>query len=336
MRAHIRIRHSRMNDNHNKPSTNGWDTYWQGAKDNDAFVAGGFSHPAFPALWARAADEFFAANNKIEPLILDIATGSGAVVEALTQAPAARMENVSCVDISAASIDGVTARFPDVTGIVADATDVPLDSDRFNLITSQFGVEYAGGAAIDEAIRLLAPGGSLLFLMHIRPGVLYSECGAAIDALQRARDSRFVDLSRSFFEAGFAAVRGGDRAPYEAAAKAMNPAIKTLEAILTEHGEHVAGDSIVALHSTVQDIHSRIQHYNPDDVMHWLDGMEIELPKHEARMNSMHEAALDADAFRSICDRLTDAGLTIDRAQASKVEGVELPIAWMLQATAPI
>lgn len=330
-----------MNDQNKEDTTQGWNTYWQGAGGGEAFTSGGVSHPGFPAFWATALSEFLAAhadNNVAKDTtgvarILDIATGSGAVIQAFSMLPGAKLENVSCIDVSPAAIDGVKSRFPDVSGVVADASAIPLEAGQFDLITSQFGIEYAGLNAIDEAVRLLAPGGSLLFLLHIQSGALYRECRAAVDALGRAQQSGFIELTRNFFESGFAAVRGADRAPYEAAARAMNPAIQKLEAILAEHGEHVAGDAIVTLLSTVQTIHSRIQHYNPDEALGWLTALEEELPKHEERMASMRNAALDEDALKGVCERLTEQGLTIDRAQASHVEGDELPIAWVLQAT---
>jgi ubiquinone/menaquinone biosynthesis C-methylase UbiE len=322
-----------MMDENNGPSTKGWDTYWQGAVAGDALQSGGFQHPAFAVLWQAAISEFLTTQATDESRFLDIGTGAGAVIEALSKVPGAKLENVSCVDVSAAAIDAVKNRFSGITGIVADANAMPLESASYDLITSQFGIEYAGPAAIDEAARLLATNGSLLFFMHIQQGSLYKESCAALDALQRTRQCDFIGLTRRFFEAGFAAARGTDRAPYEAAAAAMNPAIREIEAILTEHGEHVASDTIVTLYNTVQTIHGRIQHYNPDEVLAWLDNIERELGKHEERMDSMRDAALDEAAFKAICERLEEHGLKINRAQPSLVEGETLPIAWILQAS---
>jgi len=322
-----------MTDENNGPSTQGWDTYWQGAVAGDALQSGGFQHPAFAAIWQDAISEFLTAHASDESRFLDIGTGAGAVIEALSKVSGAKLENVSCVDVSAAAIDAVKNRFSAITGIVADAGAIPLESESYDLITSQFGIEYAGPTAIDEAARLLATNGSLLFFMHIQQGSLYNESCAALDALQRTRQCDFIGLTRRFFEAGFAAARGTDRAPYEAAAGAMNPAIQEIEAILTEHGEHVASDTIVTLYNTVQTIHGRIQHYNPEEVLDWLNNIEREIGKHEERMTSMRDAALDEAAFKSICERLVEHGLKINRAQPSLVEGETLPIAWVLQAS---
>lgn len=278
-----------------------------------------------------ALGEFVATNPAGK--VLDIGTGNGAVIEYLSQAPGVKLENAICVDVSAAAINIVQERFPAVAGVVADAKSIPLENGQYDLITSQFGIEYAGAAAIDEAIRLLAPGGSLLFLLHIQPGYLYEECTVAADSLQRVAKSRLVPLAVDFFTAGFAAVQGDDRAPYESAARDLNPAIKELEAIMTEHGEHVAGDTLIYLHSTLQNMHSRIQHYKPDDVFTWLEAIGKELDEHEQRMLSMRDAAMDEEAFKTLCSSIESRGLKIEKAMPLQIKGEQLPVAWMLQAT---
>jgi SAM-dependent methyltransferase len=322
-----------MTDQKTEDKTDGWEAYWQGAKESDAFVADGFSHPAFAAIWSRALSEFLVASGDQSVRFLDIGAGSGAVVEAICKQPATDPGSISCVDISASAIAGIQKRFLGVNGVVADAVNIPLESGTFDLITSQFGIEYAGPEALDEAARLLTPNGSLLFLLHNTAGALYAECGTAIDALRRVEACKFIDLTREFLETGFAAVRGADRGPYEAAASAMNPAIQELEAILSEHGEHVAGDTVVKLLMEVQNFHARIQHYDPDEVMGWLENMQIEIPKQLGRMESMQRAALDQKAFEAVCERLSQHGLSTVRAQPAQVRGEALPVAWILQAS---
>ncbi|MDH3548730.1 MAG: class I SAM-dependent methyltransferase [Gammaproteobacteria bacterium] len=320
-----------MNHQVNDQPTRGWDTFWQGADDSKVGAAGGLSHPVFPGFWSMALGEFVAANPAGK--VLDIGTGSGAVIEYLSQAPGANLENATCVDLSAAAINIVQERFPAVGGVVADANNIPLESGQFDLVTSQFGIEYAGATAADEAVRLLSPSGSLLFLIHIRPGELHRECIAAADALRRVTQSNLVPLAVEFFTAGFAAVQGGDREPYDSAARALNPAIKELEAIMTEHGEHVAGDMLIYLHTTLQNMHSRIQHYDPDEVFNWLTTIGKELEEHERRMLSMRDAAMDEEAFKAFCSSLDSKGLGIDKAMPMQVKGEQLPVAWLLQAT---
>ena len=311
----------------------GWDTYWEGTRDAEAYASGGVSHPVVASFWDNALSDYFATRE--DGKILDIATGSGAVVERLTQQSGTESYEVTCVDISAAAIDVVRSRYPNVVGVVADAKSIPLDSGQYDLVTSQFGIEYAGLAAHDEASRLLATDGSLILMMHIRPGVIFDECATALDAIKRTRTSGFVTYAKRFFEAGFAAVRGADRASYDRAGLQFNPAIQEVKSVLSEHGEHVAGDTIARLYSDVQRIHGRIQYYEPDDVLSWLRTMDSELSEYEERMASMCDAATNVKIFSKVCENLRRRGLEIVTGEPLVAANDKLPIAWILHATRP-
>ncbi len=316
---------------HKGEAAQAWDTYWEGAGDSSAFTSGGAGHPGFQAFWSDAFGEYFKQHPGARTL--DIGTGSGAVIEYLSLVPGAQLDKVSCVDIAEDAVNGVQDRFPAVTGVVADANQIPLEPGSFDLVTSQFGVEYAGPGAIDEAIRLLAPGGHLIFLLHFQGGALHQSCQATLDALQRVQKVDFFALTTAFLTAGFAAVRGADRGPYDSAAKQLNPAIKELESILSQHGEGVADRTIEYLYSTLQNIHSRIEHYDADEVLNWLAAMEQELPKYLQRMESMHRSVLNKAAIEGIRTMLANKGLPQNQAQPLLFEGDPLPFAWVLQAS---
>ena len=102
--------------------------------------------------------------------------------------------------------------------------------------------------------------------------------------------------------------------------------------MLAEHGEHVAGDTIARLYSDVQRIHSRIQHYDPGEVLNWLRSMETELVHYEERMASMCDAALDQQHFDEYCTRLRDRGLEVSKAGPFMPDDLRLPLAWILCA----
>ncbi len=315
----------------NKPSgTRGWDTYWQGTQDADAYASGGASHPTITSFWHEALRQILAPTTNAR--ILDIATGSGAVIESIFHHSIDANQDITCLDISDAAIDSVRRKFPAIVGIVADARSIPLESSRYDLVTSQFGIEYAGLDSLDEATRLIAPGGTLALLMHIRPGLIFDECRSALDAVQRTQKSEFIERSLRFLEAGFAAVRGADRALYDQAASDLNPAIEKLESILSEHGDHVAGGKIASLHSDVQRIHTRIQFYDAKEVVEWLRTMDRELADYGARMASMCDAANDERTFGDVSKRLRKHGLRIIQGEPLLPTDATLPIAWALRA----
>jgi SAM-dependent methyltransferase len=241
--------------------------------------------------------------------------------------------DITGLDVSDAAISNIRNRFPRIRGLVADARSIPLDSGGFDVVTSQFGVEYAGLEAIDEAARLLAPGGRFALLLHNQAGSIHRECEESLDAIVRLQESRFIPYAIAMFSAGFDAVRGADRAPYETAAKQLAPAIGALEAIMQQYGQHVAGDTIARLYHDVGQIHQRIQHYDPGEILDWLNRMDGELDAYAGRMSSMSNCAIDSETFEQIVAGLGNRDYTIVRAEPLVIPDHELPLAWALIAT---
>jgi SAM-dependent methyltransferase len=307
-----------------------WDTYWQGSGESGAYSSGGASHPAIKAFW----ESFFqpVQRDYTAPSILDIASGNGAVVECALQVFGESPVEISCVDVSESAIANIQSRFPRVSGIVADACSIPLEPGAFDIVTSQFGIEYAGLEAIDEAGRLLAGGGQLAFLLHNKAGSIHQECAINLDAVSRVQESRFVDHAIEMFRTGFEAVRGADRAPYDQAAKQLAPAVSDLEGIMNQYGEQVADETVARLYADVGKIHSEIQHYEPDEVLSWLSRMGEELEAYAGRMSSMRDAALDGDSFERLCAGLRSREFALESAGPFMVPDSESPLAWALIA----
>ena len=315
----------------NSQVADSWDTYWHGTGDIGAFSSGGVNHPAIRAFW----DEFFQTVKRdyATPKIIDIASGNGAVVERALATFGDEQADFTCLDVSAAAITNIQNRFPQVNGVVTDARAIPFDSGSFDIVSSQFGVEYAGLEAISEVARLLATGGQLAFLLHSQAGSIHRECVENLDAIVQLQDSQFIPHAMEMFSAGFKAVRGADRAPYEAAAKKLAPAIATLEAIMQQYGQQVAGDTIARLYNDVGRIHQRIQHYEPGEVLDWLNRLDGELDAYAGRMSSMSNSAIGSETFEQIVAGLHDRDYTVDRAEPLVIPDQKLPLAWVLTAT---
>ncbi|MDH3990112.1 MAG: DUF4826 family protein [Gammaproteobacteria bacterium] len=307
-----------------------WESNSNVAPHDAAYTSGSIGHPAILSFWG---DFFRVAKSEYDtPKVIDIASGNGTVVECANSAFDGQLSNFTCLDVSAAAINVLKQRFPAVRTIVADACSIPLDSASYDLATSQFGIEYAGLDAMDEITRLIAPGGQLALLLHHQAGGIYREYAASLDALERMQQARFIPYAIAMFEEGFAACRGADRAKYEAAAKQLAPAVQTLESIMMQHGQHVAGDIILRLYTDVGKIHEGIQHYEPSEVLDWLHKMDDELHSFARRMASMRDAAIDSKTFDRLCEGLRKKAYTIKRAEPFTVSGQQLPLAWVLIA----
>jgi len=307
-----------------------WDRYWQGTGESGAFTSGGVSHPAIRAFWIELFNH--AKLSYKHPKILDIASGNGAVIECVLEAFQDLANELTCLDVSEAAIKNIHSRFPAVKGIVSNANSIPRESGSFDLVTSQYGVEYAGHDAILEAARLVADSGSLVLLMHCDTGSIHLECQQSLSAIERTQTCSFIPLAIEMFDTGFKAVRGADRRLYVEASKRLGPAITELETIMRQYGVHVAGDSISRLYNDVGQIHQRIQHYEPKDVLTWLEKMNEEMNAYSKRMSSMSESAINNSQFEELKEDLKVRGFSIEMADKMFVPGNKLPMAWVLIA----
>lgn len=310
-----------------------WERYWSGVIEAGAYSAGGVSHPAIQAFWKQF---FFEASQAFTiPAVLDIASGDGALLDLALLAFGVEGAEINSIDLSEAAVESIRERFPSVHGLAADASALPHESGRFDVISSQFGVEYAGVRAIDEAARLLAPGGKIALLMHKRGSCIHYECAATLDAIERLKESMFIPCAIDMFAAGFAAIGGAERKPYDEAAARLAPAVDVLEGIMRQHGKHVAGDTIINLYGGVAEIHGKMQNYDADEVLEWLSRIDGELDTFSARMSSMIDCAMDHAAFDNACASLKNHGCEIEQAGPLLAPGEDLPLAWVIVATRP-
>jgi ubiquinone/menaquinone biosynthesis C-methylase UbiE len=310
--------------------TNSWDTYWRGSGNAGAFSSGGVSHPVIKTFWL----DFFelAKSNYKNPRIIDIASGNGAVVESALKVFEDNLKEITALDVSTAAIKNINERYPKVKGVVTDASSIPLDDGCFDIVTSQFGVEYAGIDAIFEASRLVADRGLLTLLLHTESGSIHQECQQSLDAVEKLQASNFILFATQMFDAAFKTMQGANRLAYEQAANKLAPAINVLEDIMRQYGQHVAGDTLSRLYNDVGEIHQRIQHYQPDDVLGWLNKMDLELNAYTERMSSMNKSSINELDFALITTELINQGFLIESAEKLAVPEQEHPMAWILIA----
>lgn len=309
-----------------------WDNYWQHTQNPSAYSGDGATHPAVRDFW----EAFFAAARAEfdNPRLVDVASGSGAVADAALTGFGASGVQLTCVDVSASAIATLEKRFPDASAIVADAREMPLPSAEFDIVCSQFGIEYAGLDAIAESLRLVSPGGRLALLLHHKGGGIYRQCAASLDAVRQLQGASFIDKASAMFSAGFRMLCEGSRDAYEAAARDLMPAIRSTESIMRQHGRQVADGSVLKLYTDVREMTARLPNYDEGEVVGWLERMRGEFNAYEGRMASMCEAAVDEAAFTAVCANVEAAGFELLRHEALANADTGIPLAWVLIAAA--
>jgi SAM-dependent methyltransferase len=149
-----------------------WSRYWAGgALHSCATSFEGNYDDAIGAFWRSV----FAPLRGSER-VLDVATGNGALPRLLVDmlAAAGRLPAIDAVDL--ADIDPVWARqlAPDIAPRVhfhprVAVESLPFADDSFDLVISQYGIEYSDLArSVGEVARVLKPGGVVALVLHHR------------------------------------------------------------------------------------------------------------------------------------------------------------------------
>ena len=209
-------------------------------------------------------------------------------------------------------------------GATASVSQLPFRDASFDIVVSQFGIEYAGTEAFGEAARVLAPGGAAQFIIHYRGGGIDRECSG------NARVLRDV-LDAGFFNVGLDAVSGPN---YEASAVELQRIMTGLAAHLD--GEPLAAKQLVArLLPDMATLVGRRHAYRLEDAAGWIEAMRREVVRYAERMTAMTDCALDIGGVRSAAQFFKDVGANVEEPSALTPGGKTEPAAWLVKAERP-
>ncbi len=323
-----------MADRKNTTDAQSWSAYWAGAEAAIEPVTGGAKGEALEQFWTAFFKERLNAGRQS---LIDLACGAGPVaLRAAQMAGAAGAPlSIHCADYSPAAIRSVRngVEGADIAGFVADAAMLPLPDQIYDIATSQFGIEYAGAAAFDEAARIIRPGGTLAAIIHLKGGAIEAECAANLDIVLKTQKIEFLPRARDAFEAGFAVLAG--RAPRERlqnADRAFAPAVKAAKKLLESAPKVTARDFLQRLYADLAHMYPRLSAYAPEDIEAWISRGEYELKAYEARMSSMVNAARSRADIDATTRRLCAAGLTVAEPEVLEMGDPLRAAAWALVA----
>lgn len=315
----------------NESVASDWDTYWRGSAEGATSGGNEVDHPRVRQFWT---ERFNDVGLEERPRLLDVASGAGAVVHIASGILEEDGMQATCVDTSAAAIETLKKSMPFVEGIVANAEKLPFPDNAFDIVTSQFGVEYAGLGAVEEMARVTVPGGLLVMLMHLEDGLIHEESRADVAAIEELQATGFIAAARRIFSEARRCLRGeteGSREDYDRAVQDMIPISQQVEALLRKYGSNAAGGTLATLHRETDRIYGRIMHHDLDEVLEWLDRMDEELSSFRGRMLSMCEAASPEADLQALAGRLEEDGFEIVTSEPL-TEDAGRALAWQILA----
>lgn len=284
------------------PGNPGWRDYWKADRRASCMPENERTAQEIAALWQQWFAECPGGSR-----ILDIATGNGIVLTHAAAAARAHGRAFALTGVDLADIDPLryvssleddlrAARF---FGRVA-AEHLPFDDRSFDVVVSQYGLEYAQlPRALAEAARVLEPGGSLHWLAH----------SGASEVVQQNREQALeVDYLLAprgpvyYMNTFVARQRRG---------KDMQYSVEMLNASFAHAYEfcraHPPAKVVSEVCSGFTDIANRWQAYDPADLTRMLLETERSLLDHRARIRSLLGAVMTPTRLQAARELLTQA-----------------------------
>lgn len=226
---------------------------------------------------------------------LDVAAGGGAVARIVRAVRA----DISIGGIDSAQVSAAAAALGVRGGI--DAASLPFDDGCFDLVSSQFGLEYCPQPAWAEAARVLVPGGQLLLLCHHRGSAAVVQNGSRLAALRALADSGLFVLAQRV-------AAGLDEEPGLA------------RAVMAARAAHAGQSVVVEL---------------PQALGHWarlgradaVAAIKAEALAEMQRLSAMQAAALDATGLAMRVDWLAGVTCSVDVLASASGD----PVGWVVR-----
>ena len=236
--------------------------------------------------------------------ILDIATGNGILLAHAATAAGQAGKTFELTGVDLAEIDPrkflskspagfENARF--IGGTAAE--NLPFGEGEFDVVVSQYGLEYAElEKALAEVERVLAPGGKLVWLAHSEDSEVVQQNrgqGAQVEYLLAQRGP--VDAMEKFT----ARIRKG---------KSPSHAGQRLQAVLVDAEAYCRQNPpatiVTDVCTVIAETANRWQAYRPDDLFHMLTDSRRRLIRHRQRINDLIGAVMSPKRLQRVEQRL--------------------------------
>ena len=269
-----------------------WDRYWHYDRIASCFDGAGAGN--YDSSIADGWRAFFAGLPD-GTRILDLCTGNGAA--ALLAAECGRFEIVA---VDQAAIDPpafvtrhaqemASIRFVSETNVEA----LPFPDGGFGAVISQYGIEYSDlDKSAPEALRVLAPGGALRFVVHAADGVVAADSTRLIAEADLLLDD--IDLPGSTarcFATVFAAEReGGDKAAADAAFAAFQTALERTARHIPQAQDRIMFRNAGAV---LLDTFTRRAAFDLEQLLAKTEEVRTEIASHRGRLQALVDSALN-------------------------------------------
>ena len=303
----------------------GWRNYWKSNRPASCIPANDATAMEIAASWIGLFAEL---ENGVR--VLDIATGNGILLAHATTAArqCARTFELTGVDLADIDpqrfVDDSPIGFDDIRFVGRTAAEkLPFAAGEFDVVVSQYGLEYAQlDKALAEVERVLSPGGRLVWLAHCENSevVLQNrDQGAEVNYLLAPRGP--IEAMERFVTS----IRKGKNPSY---------AGQRLQAVLADAEsycrDHPPAKIITEVCTVIAELASRWQAYRPDDLAGMLADSRQRLIRHRQRINDLTGAILSPVRLQRVERYLQGAAWLDTSIEPLRAGADALPIGLMI------
>lgn len=295
-----------------------WSEYWNNQGfSGEVFVNKAWErHPQLASYWKVQFSGIHSASK-----IIDLACGAGSVLADLEEG---HSHSLFGADLSIDALHLLRERLSPTHAVVCTVSQLPFPASTFDLVVSQFGLEYAGSEAFVEAAKLVTRGGRIVILCHIEDGYIDTRNKSMLTGAQKIVDTDFISKSIKLVEAAF----DGHNSSLQKAKTAFMPVEQQISAMLNDHPEGIHKH----LYFGFKQLFHRRSHYDVTDITTWLDAMRTDVGKNIMKLKQMCAAASSEEQIKQICRQFTQLGLREVGYSPFAVSDNDLPIAWSITA----
>lgn len=250
--------------------------------------------------------------------VLDLATGDGAVLGKIGQARS---------DLKLVGVDSspVLPRGPKGARLMPSVAmeALPFPESAFDLVTSQFGIEYGDIEQIAAQVhRVLRPGASFAFVIHHSDGAIVAHNRGRSEALRwSALESGLLEKAAALAEARKLIALPTPPFFYQA----------PMEARQRFPDQSVGEEFATAVLHTLE--LGRRRH--PSETLEVLGTLRSKAENEIARIAALRTAARNAEEITQLRSELEATSLAAEPPVTLHADGEDLPFAWLIRGSKP-
>ena len=307
---------------------NVWEQHWGKTTNMAAHDTNAVHTRALRRFWSPIFDSLAFEEKRL----LDLAAGKGDLLEVLMSSGRFQpswLPQFYSVDLSDTALQHIKMRYPTTEIVRSDCAQLPFSNNSFDIIVSQFGIEYSGLSAFDECCRVLKNDGKFIAVCHYQHGALHNECMDNLQAVNLLFEIGFFKNAHLAFDAKTSKPQTQNSIQVDSEFRDILSSV----ANLTNQRPYLVAGLLRKLFNDTRYMYDNLSRFEANLIIEWLDTMEKELSNYRARMAALNESSLNKGLLGNALTVFTAKGFSNVHIKELKADRYSKPFAWAVEVS---